>query len=137
MPLVTYLGAIAQFLLPGVRFFDGVPISQLLVANSTNAMGIVEPNALYGVSHLLSRARLQPGCGPAGAEASHSSPQHALCDLLSALCMKSKLSLVQGTGALAGALPLSSEHGFSPLNTADPLASAKHNRASWTAAQYC
>ena len=31
-------------------FFDDVPVHQLLVANSTNALGVLEPHALYGVS---------------------------------------------------------------------------------------
>ena len=46
--LIAYLGAIAQYLLPGVTYFDGVPLNQVLVANSTASYGMLEEHALYG-----------------------------------------------------------------------------------------
>lgn len=65
--LVTYLGDIASYLVPGSTFFDDVPLQQLLVANATNALGIMEPHALYGVRWALLGTQALHACGPAAA----------------------------------------------------------------------
>ena len=60
--VIEYLGAVLRDLLPSLYYYNGIPLNQHLLYNSTMAISMIEPNAIYLVSISIPWSPLKAPC---------------------------------------------------------------------------